>query len=305
MNNKNSALAKNVTQEILVYEQRPEDFAPKVEVGATYVDVNGKLLLLELAHSKLEAGAWGVPAGKLKANEMPVNGARRELFEETGIEIISVDLFQSLGQLYIRKPDIDYVYHLFSIKLDKLPNIHLSDEHQSYKWVTQLETERLNLMNGAKYALDLYYRQTSKKVRSGASVNAYLILRQENAVLLHLRKNTGYCDNCYGLVSGHVEDEEPASTAIIREAYEEASIHLEPESLKAVHTMHRRTNRLNIDIFFECTAWQGTIINREPDKCAALEYFPLEQLPSNIIDYVERALEAISEGKSYSEIGWE
>ena len=122
---------------------------------------------------------------------------------------------------------------------------------------------------------------------------------------MHLRKNTGYCDNFYGLVSGHVEEGESAITAIIREAYEEAGIRLKPNTLKAAHVMHRKTDRLNIDIFFECSEWQGDVINREPEKCAGLNYFPLGALPSNTIAYIKVALKAISEDNFYSEIGWE
>src|SRR3989344_3341501 len=90
------------------------------------------------------------------------------------------------------------------------------------------------------------------KKRSGAAVNAYLLLRKRETVLLSLRKNTGYFDGCYGLVSGHVEDGEPASAAMIGEAKEEANLVIRPESLQVVHLMHRKTNRLNIDVFFEC-----------------------------------------------------
>lgn len=121
-----------MTQKTLVYEQKPANFSPKVEVVATYVNVNDKILLLQLAPNKLEAGAWGVPAGKLESNETLVKGTRRELFEETGIDIASDNLFQSLGQLYMRKPAIDYIYHFFGVKLNELPRVYLSNEHQAY-----------------------------------------------------------------------------------------------------------------------------------------------------------------------------
>ena len=136
------------------------------------------------------------------------------------------------------------------------------------------------------------------------NVNAYLILRKGEKILLHFRKNTGYCDNFYGLVSGHVEHGESATTAMIREAYEEVGIHLKLDSLKAVHVLHRKTNRLNIDIFFECCEWQGEITNREPNKCGGLDFFALCDLPSNTIDYIKVTLKAIHEGIFYSESGW-
>lgn len=138
----------------------------------------------------------------------------------------------------------------------------------------------------------------------GASVNAYLILKQQDKILLHLRKNTGYCDGMWSLVAGHVEDGESATEGMVREAYEEVGLSLDPAQIQAVHIMHRKTNRLNVDVFFDCKSWQGEIQNREPEKCEKLEFFPLSSLPLNIVDYNAMALRCISEGKFYSELGW-
>jgi 8-oxo-dGTP diphosphatase len=153
-----SAPSNNRPQRALVYEQRPEGFYPKAEIGATYVDFQGRFLLLELAPRKTEAGSWGVPAGKIEPHETPAGCSRRELFEETVIDIASDHLFEPIGPLYIRKPEIDYVFHLFWLSLDTMPCIQLSDEHQAHKWVTREEAETLNLMKAAKEALDFCYR---------------------------------------------------------------------------------------------------------------------------------------------------
>ena len=69
--------------------------------------------------------------------------------------------------------------------------------------------------------------------------------------------------------------------------------------------MHRKSNRLNVDVFFECSSWQGEIQNCEPEKCESLEFFPLSALPSNISDYNKIALNYILEGVFYSEQGWD
>jgi 8-oxo-dGTP diphosphatase len=122
--------------------------------------------------------------------------------------------------------------------------------------------------------------------------------------LASLRKNTNYYDGFYGLVSGHVEDGEPASKAILREAREEADIQA-LHFLKPVHCMHRKTNRFNIDIFFACSSWSGDICNREVHKCAQLEFHPIDRLPQNIIPYIEKALKAWLSSEFYSEEGWD
>ncbi|CUI16951.1 NUDIX domain-containing protein [Candidatus Protochlamydia naegleriophila] len=123
---------------------------------------------------------------------MNFQGAIRELFEETSISIDSSQI-QSVGSLYIRKPEIDYVYHLFRIKVAIRPEVRLSSKHQEYRWVSSEEMEMIPIMIGGQEAYAHYRRLTVKK-RIGASVNAYLILKQEDKILLHLRRNTGYCD---------------------------------------------------------------------------------------------------------------
>lgn len=141
--------------------------------------------------------------------------------------------------------------------------------------------------------------------RAGAAVNVYLILKKGETILLSLRQNTGYCDGSYGLVSGHVEDGESATAAMIREAKEEADLIISPEELKLVHLMHRKTNRLNIDLFFECCFWEGSPINKEPIKCAQLAFYSMSQLPENIIPYIQKMLRiAYLQKQCYSEDGW-
>ena len=288
---------------IQIFEKKPEDFKAKVDVAAAYIEVDGKILLLQLSEKKEYSKRWGVPAGKFEQGETPENALRRELFEETGISLPTNNSVHSIGQLYIRKPEIDYVYHAFKVDLKRVPEIVLSDEHIAYSWVSIDEAKKLDLLDGAEDALQFYFSK-SKKKRAGASVNAYLVLKKENKVLLHLRNNTGYCDGFYGLVSGHVEDGEPATAALIREALEEAGIQLDQSHLRSAHVMHRKTNRLNIDIFFECSHWQGDITNKEPEKCISLDFFPIDNLPSNTIGYIKDTLQAILVNKFYSEVGW-
>jgi 8-oxo-dGTP diphosphatase len=141
--------------------------------------------------------------------------------------------------------------------------------------------------------------------RTGSSVSAYLILLQNNQVLLGLRKNTGYNDGLWSLVAGHVEDGEPASAAMIREAREEIGIELSAEQIKVAHIMHRISNRQNVDIFFVCSDWTGSIRNCELEKCEKIDFFPLDALPEGIIDYNSYVLSAIARGEFYSEHGWE
>jgi 8-oxo-dGTP pyrophosphatase MutT (NUDIX family) len=140
-----------------------------------------------------------------------------------------------------------------------------------------------------------------QKKRFKTHLSVYLILKEKDKILLSLRKNTGYKDGYWGLVSGHVEKEESSKQAMIREAKEEAGIILKPENLKFITVMHRKSERENIDIFFESDKWEGKIINKEPHKIEKLEFFSVSSMPSNLIDYIEKVF---FEKNKYFELGW-
>jgi len=132
-----------------VHTQKPEGFTPRVQIGACYLQIGNRFLFLQKASEKLEPGTWGVPAGKLEKDESPKEGAIRELFEETGISLKKDASVQYLNCLYIRKPEFDYVYHLFKIELSETPPVHLSAEHRDFHWASVDEVLALDLMAGA------------------------------------------------------------------------------------------------------------------------------------------------------------
>jgi 8-oxo-dGTP pyrophosphatase MutT (NUDIX family) len=140
-----------------IYDKKPEDFTAKVEVAACFLEISGKLLLLQRATGK-ETGAWGVPAGKLEKEETAEIAAKRELFEETRILLKDYSQIQKLGTLYICKPEIDYAFHCFKIDLKNQPEVILSDENSDYLWASSSDIEKLNLMQAADEVLQ-HYRQ--------------------------------------------------------------------------------------------------------------------------------------------------
>lgn len=142
---------------IEIFEAKPKNFTAHVDVAACYLEMDGCLLLLQQAGHKPEPGRWGVPAGKKERNETIETTAQRELFEETGIAISSFQL-ETLGCLYIRKPEVNYVYHMFRVCLNAKPAIHLSEEHQDYRWASMEALDLMPLMAGAKGALEKFRR---------------------------------------------------------------------------------------------------------------------------------------------------
>jgi len=136
---------------------------------------------------------------------------------------------------------------------------------------------------------------------------SHLLLEKGNKVLLSRRFNTGFKDGQYSFVSGHVEQGEPATAAIIREAKEEANVTIKKEDLDLIYVLHRKSDykaQERVDFFFKTKKWKGKIKNNEPKKCDDLAWFDKKKLPSNTMGHLKKVLKEIEKGKTYGEDGW-
>ncbi len=136
---------------------------------------------------------------------------------------------------------------------------------------------------------------------------SYLILKQENNILLIRRFNTGFEDGNYSMIAGHVDEGETFTEALIREAHEEAGITLSPSDVRVAHIMHRKSHidaEERIDTYFIAEHWSGKLENKEPHKCDDFSWFDMNDLPKNVIPYIKFALENIKKHIFYSEYGW-
>jgi 8-oxo-dGTP diphosphatase len=132
----------------------------------------------------------------------------------------------------------------------------------------------------------------------------HLFLIRDTEVLLLRRFNTGYEDGNYSVPAGHLDGGEQVKSAAIREAKEECGIEISPEDLEVVGVMHRKSSDERVDFFLAATRWTGTITNTEPHKCDDLRWFPIDNLPLNIIPYVKHALDNYRKGIWFTEFGW-
>lgn len=136
----------------------------------------------------------------------------------------------------------------------------------------------------------------------------YLLLMKDGEILLSLRKNTGFKDGEYGLVSGHLDGDETVREAMVREAQEEAGTSIDIKDLRIAHVMHRSCgdkNNERADFFLTVKTWGGEIKNMEPNKCGGLNWFNLNNLPENTVGYIKQAIGKYQKNIFYSEFGWE
>ena len=132
----------------------------------------------------------------------------------------------------------------------------------------------------------------------------YLFLIKDGKIFLIRRRNTGWEDGKYGVPAGHLEPGETVKEAAIREAKEEAGIEINIKHLDLVHTMHRRANFEYIDLFFVVNKWQGEPKNKEEDKADDGNWFPITNLPENILLHLEKALNDYKNNITFSEYGF-
>ncbi|MBQ0855421.1 NUDIX domain-containing protein [Streptomyces sp. BH-SS-21] len=119
-----------------------------------------------------------------------------------------------------------------------------------------------------------------------ADLDVHVILRQGSEILLALRAGDIYGSGQWAAPCGKVHPGETLAEAAVREATEELGITIDAGDLAVAQTVHMRHGATDhLGVFFEARTWQGALRNREPDKCAAVRWFPLTGLPHPVMDY--------------------
>ena len=100
---------------------------------AVLLDADGKFLLLTRSetHPYL-AGFADLPGGMIEPGEEPGDAVKREILEETGLEVNDLRIMYATTMLI---GEVSYPTLLYLVKLGTpAPNVALSWEHSSYEW---------------------------------------------------------------------------------------------------------------------------------------------------------------------------
>jgi|688.fasta_scaffold17329_15 bis(5'-nucleosidyl)-tetraphosphatase len=131
----------------------------KIKKAAGILFTDGQSILLLLRSEGKNANTWGLPGGKSKSGESDLETAIRETMEETGLEKVPGENFDSVTNDQTTKP-----YTAFLYQIDKQFTVKLNHEHTDAKWVNFKDLKSLNLHPKLKENLSKYLSKIRKKI---------------------------------------------------------------------------------------------------------------------------------------------
>ncbi|WNV91605.1 NUDIX domain-containing protein [Umezawaea sp. Da 62-37] len=136
-------------------------------------------------------------------------------------------------------------------------------------------------------------------------IDVHLLLVRGTEVLLSKRRGA-FADGVWHLPAGKLEPGESVLAAAAREAEEETGVLIGLDDLRLVHTTHVHVGGggSRMGLFFEVREWGGEPVNREPDKCYALEWFDRDRLPTDLLPYSLTGIRGYLDGTPLTVLGW-
>jgi mutator protein MutT len=123
--------------------------APVVGVGAVVVN-DGQALIIKRANDPYK-GQWSIPGGRVELGESLADAVRRELREETGLEVMVGPLIEVFDRIQL---DDDGALRYHFVIIDYLcravaGTLLAGDDADEARWVTSDELERYDIRESA------------------------------------------------------------------------------------------------------------------------------------------------------------
>mgnify|MGYP001029781968 CR=1 FL=1 len=141
----------------MLYTKKPQKFSPKFSVVSCFIENKGEFLLLRRQDEKPEGNTWGMPAGKIEQGENLLEAVIREIKEETSL-VIEKPKLKYFKELFVRYPNYDFVYHIFSTNFNKRPKVIINDkEHKKYYWFKPEEALLIEGIEDLDKCIEIFY----------------------------------------------------------------------------------------------------------------------------------------------------
>ena len=92
-----------------------------------------RVLTLRRAEGTRCTGAWEIVHGRIEANETPADAARREVREETGLEVQRLYSL-AVNPFYLHQSDTVHFALVFAAVVAPAASVALGVEHDAYAW---------------------------------------------------------------------------------------------------------------------------------------------------------------------------
>ncbi len=120
---------------------------------------NGKALILQEGKGDGEhvhEGKWQFPGGRINFGEHPIEGLKREVFEESGLKVINSRPVYVDHWMPKPIPDEDWqiVAVFYICDVEEMSDIILSSEHQAYAWIGKIDVDTYQLLPEDREALN-------------------------------------------------------------------------------------------------------------------------------------------------------
>ena len=130
-------------------------------------------------------------------------------------------------------------------------------------------------------------------------VDVHLLLLSDGDLLLGRRANTGYGDGAYEPPSDRLAERETLVEAAVRVAAAQVGVALDPARLSLAHVLHDVSGAGRMAFFLTADGWEGE--GGEPTKSYSdFGWFPLSELPANMIDRARVAVRNFPAGGRFS-----
>ena len=133
---------------------------PEPTVGALIFNADGTLFLMS---SHKWRGKWVVPGGHIELGETMEQALRREIREETGLEIRDIEFLCFQEFLYDQRfwKPCHFIFFDFACRTDST-EVVLNDEAQDYVWIDIDRIEELPIEHYTAVAIDEYRKRNSR-----------------------------------------------------------------------------------------------------------------------------------------------
>lgn len=124
-----------------------------------------------------------------------------------------------------------------------------------------------------------------------------MVLTRNDEVLLTQRAaDAKWGANLWHLPGGMVEEGESTADAAVRETREEIDVDVSPDDMmfQAAVTYDQANGDKHDLIYFSTSTWSGEPRIAEPDKCQAMQWRKLSDLPENLTSHARAVLSDIS-----------